>query len=75
MKTRQEILAKLAKWYQRAEEATSRKEVAKILRKAKKHARGLPSLTAGTPTTKIKTSTKGGIHEHLSPRQRMPTPS
>ena len=46
MKTRQEILAKLAKWYQRAEEATSRKEVAKILRKAKKHARALAELDA-----------------------------
>tara|TARA_Y100000004_G_scaffold197227_1_gene270534 strand:+ start:513 stop:668 length:156 start_codon:yes stop_codon:yes gene_type:complete len=49
MKTRNEILSKLAKWYQRAEEATSRKEVAKILRKAKKHARRLAELDARYP--------------------------
>ena len=44
MKTRAEILAKLAKWYQRAEEATSREQVAKILRKAKKHTDALAEL-------------------------------
>lgn len=44
MKTRAEILAKLAKWYRRAEEATSRKEVDKILRKAAKHARKLSEI-------------------------------
>jgi hypothetical protein len=44
MKTRQEILAKLAKWYQRAEECTDRKEVEKILRKAKKHATRLAEM-------------------------------
>ena len=44
MKTRAEILAKLAKWYQRAEQATSRKEVDKILRKAAKHARRLAEI-------------------------------
>ena len=49
MKTRQEILAKLAKWYQRAEEATTRQEVAKILRKAKKHADRLADLDSRYP--------------------------
>jgi len=49
MKTRQEILAKLAKWYQRAEEATSRDQVAKILRKVKKHAKRLAELDARYP--------------------------
>ena len=49
MKTREQILQKLAKWYQRAEEATSRKEVAKILRKAKKHARALAELDSRYP--------------------------
>jgi len=49
MKTRAEILAKLAKWYQRAEQATSREEVAKILRKAKKHARKLAELDTRYP--------------------------
>ena len=49
MKTRQEILAKLAKWYQRAEEATTRQEVAKILRKAKKHADRLADLDSRHP--------------------------
>ena len=32
------------KWYQRAELATTRKEVAKILRKAAKHAKRLAEL-------------------------------
>ncbi len=49
MKTREEILNKLAKWYQRAEEATSREQVAKILRKAKKHARALAELDSRYP--------------------------
>ena len=49
MKTRQEILAKLAKWYQRAEEATSRDQVAKILRKVKKHAKRLAELDSRYP--------------------------
>ena len=49
MRTRQEILAKLAKWYQRAEEATTRQEVAKILRKAKKHADRLADLDSRYP--------------------------
>ena len=49
MKTRAEILAKLAKWYQRAEEATSRDQVAKILRKAKKHADRLADLDSRYP--------------------------
>lgn len=49
MKTRQEILAKLAKWYQRAEEAVTRQEVAKILRKAKKHADALADLDSRYP--------------------------
>ena len=44
MKSRQEILAKLAKWYQRAEECTSRDQVDKILRKVKKHAKRLAEL-------------------------------
>ena len=44
MKDRQHILAKLAKWYQRAEECTDRDQVDKILRKAKKHARKLAEL-------------------------------
>lgn len=44
MKNRTEILQKLAKWYQRAEEATSREQVEKILRKARKHARRLAEL-------------------------------
>jgi len=43
-KTRGDILSKLAKWYQRAELATTRKEVQKILRKATKHARKLAEL-------------------------------
>ena len=49
MKTRTEILAKLAKWYQRAEEATSRDQVAKILRKAKKHADRLADFDSRYP--------------------------
>ena len=49
MKTRQEIMAKLAKWYKRAEEATTRQEVAKILRKAKKHADRLADLDSRYP--------------------------
>ena len=49
MKTRTEILAKLAKWYRRAEEATSREQVAKILRKAKKHAERLAELDGRYP--------------------------
>ena len=49
MKTRNEILKKLAKWYQRAEKAPSRKEVAKILRKAKKHASKLAELDGRYP--------------------------
>ena len=49
MKTRQEIAAKLAKWYLRAEEATSRSEVAKILRKVKKHAKRLAELDGRYP--------------------------
>lgn len=49
MKTRAEVLAKLAKWYQRAEEATSRGEVAKILRKTRKHAKKLAELDARYP--------------------------
>ena len=49
MKTRQEILAKLAMWYQRAEEATTRREVAKILRKAKKHTDRLADLDSRYP--------------------------
>ena len=44
MKDRQHILAKLMKWYQRAEECTDRSEVDKILRKARKHARRLAEL-------------------------------
>ena len=44
MKTREQILQKLAKWYQRAEECTNRKEVEKILRKVKKHAKRLADL-------------------------------
>jgi hypothetical protein len=44
MKDRTEILQKLAKWYKRAEEATSREQVEKILRKARKHARRLAEL-------------------------------
>ena len=44
MKGRQHILAKLMKWYQRAEECTDRSQVDKILRKAKKHARRLAEL-------------------------------
>ena len=47
MKTRKEILAKLAKWYQRAEECTDRKEVEKILKKAKKHATRLAEMDEG----------------------------
>lgn len=49
MKTRHEILQKLAKWYQRAEETTSRKEVEKILRKVKKHAKKLADLDGQYP--------------------------
>ena len=49
MKTQHEILQKLAKWYQRAEECTSRKEVAKILRKVKKHAKRLAELDGRYP--------------------------
>ena len=49
MKTRHEILQKLAKWYQRAEEATSREEVEKILRKVKKHAQKLADLDSRYP--------------------------
>lgn len=49
MKTRHEILQKLAKWYQRAEKATSREEVKKILRKVKKHAKRLADLDSHWP--------------------------
>ena len=49
MKTREQILQKLAKWYRRAEEATSREQVAKILRKAKKHAKRLAELDGRYP--------------------------
>lgn len=49
MKDRHHILQKLAKWYQRAEEATSRKEVEKILRKVKKHAQRLADLDSQWP--------------------------
>ena len=49
MKSREHILQKLAKWYQRAEEATSREQVAKILRKVKKHARRLADLDSRYP--------------------------
>ena len=44
MKTRQHHVEKLAKWYQRAEECTDRSKVAKILRKAEKHAKRLAEL-------------------------------
>ena len=44
MKTRQEILQKLAKWYQRAQECTDRAKVAKILKKAEKHRKRLDAL-------------------------------
>jgi len=44
MKTREQIIAKLAKWYLRAEEAATRSEAAKVLRKIKKHARRLAKL-------------------------------
>ena len=44
MKTRAEIMQKLAKWFQRAEECTDRSEVDKILRKAEKHAKRLAEL-------------------------------
>lgn len=44
MKTRQEILQKLVKWYQRAEECMDPQEVKRILRKANKHARRLAEL-------------------------------
>ena len=49
MKTRAEILAKLAKWYVRAQEATSRDQVEKILRKAKKHSDRLSELDGRYP--------------------------
>ena len=49
MKTRHQILQKLAKWYQRAEECTSRKEVEKILRKVKKHAKALADIDSQWP--------------------------
>lgn len=42
--TREQVLSKLMKWYQRAELATTRKEAVKILRKAAKHARRLAEL-------------------------------
>lgn len=44
MRTRQEILAKLAKWFQRAEGCTDPSKVDKILRKAEKHAKRLAEL-------------------------------
>lgn len=50
MKTRQQIAAKLAKWYLRAEEATTRSEAAKVLRKIKKHARRLARLDMTSDT-------------------------
>lgn len=43
-KTREQVLGKLMKWYQRAELATTRKEVEKVLRKAAKHAKRLAEL-------------------------------
>ena len=49
MKTRHKILQKLAKWYQRAEETTSREEVTKILKKVKKHAKRLTDLDGQYP--------------------------
>jgi len=50
MKTRQQIVAKLAKWYLRAEEATTRSEAAKVLRKIKKHAKRLAKLDLTSDT-------------------------
>ena len=49
MTKRQKIAAKLAKWYLRAEEAVSRSEVRKILRKVKKHAKRLAELDSRYP--------------------------
>jgi len=39
--TKTERIQKLAEWYEKAEQATSRKEVKKIIKKAEKHARKL----------------------------------
>ena len=50
MKTREQIAAKLAKWYLRAEEATTKSEAAKVLRKIKKHARRLAKLDLTSDT-------------------------
>ncbi len=44
MKTKAEILAKLAKWYQRAQDCTDRSEVQRIIKKARKHAKRLAEL-------------------------------
>ena len=50
MKTREQIAAKLAKWYLRAEEATTKSEAAKVLRKIKKHAKRLAKLDLTSDT-------------------------
>ena len=50
MKTREQIAAKLAKWYLRAEEATTRSEAVKVLRKIKKHAKRLAKLDLTSDT-------------------------
>lgn len=55
MKDRAHILAKLAKWYQRAEECTDRSKVDKILRKAKKHARRLAELDQESHNEEVNT--------------------
>lgn len=44
MKTREELLKKLAKWYQKAEDCLDRSKVKRILKKAKKHAKRLSNL-------------------------------
>jgi hypothetical protein len=49
MKTRSEILQKLVKWYERAENCLDRSEVKKILKKAKKHARRLTEMDEDVP--------------------------
>ena len=56
MKDRQHYLAKLMKWYQRAEECTDRSQVDKILRKAKKHARKLAELDEEVHNEEVNTT-------------------
>ena len=46
MKSRQHIIAKIAKWMQEAEECLTREDAQKAIRKARKHTRRLAEIEA-----------------------------